>query len=711
MSYLKLNELLKYISYLVLPFIILLFTSCGNTPSPKKPASKNQKEVTMWMNKAYQLVLANKFDSLKIVCKKGLPIVSPGVKTQAAYLNLLMGSAFLGRHENDSALYYYKRALAFSPADDKGRNIEIFAAAQINLVNIYYTLGKPDSVNSYKEKMTAEVDTMRNIKVKMSLLKELGQIYFKTNQPENALKADFQLLSYFRNKKDSTELGKTMVEMSNVYELLFDFEKAKSYLLEGIPYINSDLQNKMIAFNNLAICYDDLKQYDKAITAYNKSIDIAKKIRDTDYMHAAYIGICTPLFELKQYDKVTKYLNDALVYYNTSKNEDQLLDILELLAKTEARKGNYIEAIGYYEKAVQSAKASGHIINIPDTYNYLADVASKAGLYQKAYHYELTYGKLRDSLSQASTKKSITDLEVKYQTNEKEQKIKLLNQASQLKDIELTGEKRKWGFLLVFVGFLLVTAFLLYRSYALKANSNKLLEQKNVALNLLNDKLNEANSSKTKLFSILSHDLRAPVGNLFSFLNIQKNHSHKLSPEQQAEHNDRIRQSAENLMESMEDLLIWSKSQMNSFSLNPVQINAAEMVEYVMGINRDFAAERKLLLDGSSGTCAVLFSDVNFLKIVLRNIVSNAIKFTPAGGSIKIFAQQVDGSVQFTIADTGLGITKEQIANLFEWNSIRSDSSGLGLKLAKEFTIRLGGSLAVHSELDKGTTFTVLIPV
>ncbi|WP_234997924.1 ATP-binding protein [Mucilaginibacter sp. OK098] len=698
----------KYIKRIVLLLLAFLFVNCNNQVNKGAAVSNGQNIANNLKTKGKRLFAEAKYDSLITEAKKALILVT-AIKDKAsmAYANDVLGIAFSSKRQLDSAVYYLKKGEKLA--------IEIkhngyMVAIQTRIAELYYDSGKPDSVTVYKDKMTSEADTIKNIPLKMQLTQKLADIYGTTNQPEKALKLYFPLLEYYRGKKDSLYTGIQLCNIAGMYAQVSDFNKAIDYSLKGIAYLNDRQYTKTISYNDLGSFYIDVKKYDEAINAFKKCIALAKSFNNISYMEDTYVSIASPLIELKQFKQGAAYLDKAQEYYAGNKYETGFMYVLIMRGKMARNQGNYQKAIVYFEKSLEIAKRTAHFDSELYVSGLLADVFGKAGLYQRAYQYEVKYNIVRDSLEKTNTKKNITDLEIKYQSNEKEQKIALLNQASKLKDIELTDEKRKWWFLLAFVGFLLVIAFLLYRSYEQKRISHKLLEEKNEALNLLNGKLNEANSSKTKLFSILSHDLRAPVNSLFQFLNIQKNHAGKLTEIQRQKHNERIINSAENLMESMEDLLIWSKSQMDSFSLKLNRITALELISLTSTMYQDFAEERKLIVEINCAPDINLTTDVNFLKIVLRNILSNAIKFTPAGGHIKISAEHHEEWVYFSIADNGPGLSHEQIENIFEWNSIRSDSSGLGLKLAKEFIDRLKGSIAVESELNEGTTFIVLVP-
>ncbi|BAU53745.1 tetratricopeptide repeat-containing sensor histidine kinase [Mucilaginibacter gotjawali] len=699
---------MRYTWYLCLLLIVASLIKC-NKPGTGI-AVKNQSGISAatvaFEGRLYQ---QNKPDSLIIVSKNELAAASRQHKKKAMlYFSSWVGVGFQLRQQIDSAIYYCRKAemLAFETKNEAG-----LVSNQIKLAGLYYDSGKPDSVNIYKDKMTIEADTMKNIALKNQLIAKLGDVFATTNQPEKALNAYFQTLRYYQEKKDTLGMGLEMMEIAMMYNQLSKFDKAVEYAVKATQYVKSNWNNSIVNYRNLGGYYYSSKQYDQSLGAFEKGISLARQFKDTANLQAIYISVSSTLIVLKEYKKAGDYLTAAFDYYGKKKNEVGFYNTLVQLGSLKSANQQFGAAINYYQQALELALKSGHLDSEANIYYYLADAAGKAGNYQKAYIYELKYDSLKYSMAQTTTAKTITDLEIKYQSDQKEHRIALLKEAGKLKDVELTDEKRKWWFLLAIIGFLSVIAFLLYRSYTEKKTSHKLLEEKNEALNLLNEKLNEANSSKTKLFSILSHDLRAPVNSLFQFLNIQKNHAGKLTEIQAQKHNQRIINSAENLMESMEDLLIWSKSQMNSFSLNLSPISALDLITLTATMYRDFAEERKLTIDINCETDVILTTDVNFLKIVLRNILSNAIKFTPAGGHIKITALPDDDFVRFSITDDGPGLTHEQIENLFEWNSIRSDSSGLGLKLAKEFTIRLNGAIKIDSSLQNGSTFTVLVPI
>ena len=325
------------------------------------------------------------------------------------------------------------------------------------------------------------------------------------------------------------------------------------------------------------------------------------------------------------------------------------------------------------------------------------------GNYQKAYAYSLGEMDLKDTIYKYQSVKNYEEMHAKYQYDKDQQDILLLQQNNQIAHIEVNNQRRTKYFLMTGIILVLLLGMILYRDYRIKQKTNS-------TLNELNDKLTEANRSKTKLLSIISHDLRSPISSLFGFLQLQKEKSPKLEERNKELYNQKIIQSAQHLLDAMEDLLIWSKSQMDSFVPSMEVMDPEELFNEIVQLNEPFAVNKNISLQQKIVPGLKFSTDPNFVRIILRNLMSNAIKFTPPGGRIVLSGNRQGDHIILSVVDNGPGISASHLAGIFDWNSIRSDSSGLGLRLAKEFAEKLGGKLEVRSELQAGTEFTVSLP-
>ena len=259
-------------------------------------------------------------------------------------------------------------------------------------------------------------------------------------------------------------------------------------------------------------------------------------------------------------------------------------------------------------------------------------------------------------------------------------------------------------------------------------DKNKDLQQKNVQIQMQSEKiqkdasllekqtgeLTELNALKNKLFSIISHDLKAPLYALRNFFSeVQQNRMpaselRKMIP---AVVNDLTYTTS-----LMDNLLQWSKTQMQSEAVYPQRVDIAKSIQETLQLLRRQSETKRILIESDSKEGVFGFMDKDMLNLVLRNLISNAIKFTPENGNIKIGVNENCTLVEVYVQDTGTGITPEAIKKIngndfYSTKGTASESgTGLGLKLCKEFMARNGGQLYIESKPGEGSTFSFSLP-
>lgn len=228
-----------------------------------------------------------------------------------------------------------------------------------------------------------------------------------------------------------------------------------------------------------------------------------------------------------------------------------------------------------------------------------------------------------------------------------------------------------------------------------------------------NEQLEKSNSEKDKLMSIISHDLRSPLINIQNYL--------ELLNESQVDDVNRplleraLIQSTNGAVQMLSNFLHWSKSQMDGVNANLVAINLGAALQGTIEMESANATQKNITLQVSIPASLLVFADADMLQLVVRNLISNAIKFTPTGGKIDINAQQLANECQITISDNGKGIPEEKQPKIF---SIKAESTygtnnekgiGLGLMLCKEFIEHQGGRIDFKSTMDQGSSFFVFV--
>ena len=230
----------------------------------------------------------------------------------------------------------------------------------------------------------------------------------------------------------------------------------------------------------------------------------------------------------------------------------------------------------------------------------------------------------------------------------------------------------------------------------------------NKKLQLLNSELEIANKTKARFFSILNHDLRSPVSNLIHFLHLQKEHPELLTGESKTRLESKIIHLAEQLLVSMEDILIWSKGQMENFKIKNESIAIDELFQ---SIKQHFLSEEKTTIVFEMKELLTINCDINYLKTIMRNLTSNAIKATADVNNATITwkAWQENDKMYLSIADNGIGVNDEKLKALYDETQITGIQLGLGLHLIRDMAKLINCTITLHANQLQGTKFVLKI--
>lgn len=240
-------------------------------------------------------------------------------------------------------------------------------------------------------------------------------------------------------------------------------------------------------------------------------------------------------------------------------------------------------------------------------------------------------------------------------------------------------------------------------------------EQKRITEDLLTreKELKEANKTKDKFFSLIAHDLKSPFTGLLGFSEYLYTELDDLSADEIRLFATNINRTAGRLYNLIENLLQWSRIQTKRMQYEPEDFLLLEMVYTILEIQAPNAEKKKITIDNRVGAGSMVHADRNMIETILRNLVSNALKFTEQGGSIEIYSEKREDWLFVSVKDTGIGISPELLTKIFTVDepTTREGTShergtGLGLILCKEFTELHGGRLIVESEEGEGSIFT-----
>jgi signal transduction histidine kinase len=249
---------------------------------------------------------------------------------------------------------------------------------------------------------------------------------------------------------------------------------------------------------------------------------------------------------------------------------------------------------------------------------------------------------------------------------------------------------------------------------SLLQRKNDIIDEKARLLQKKTDELTELNSVKNKLFSVISHDLKAPLYALRNlFRSVQQ---YDVPAEDIKLFIPEVIKDLNYTTALMENLLIWVKSQMQINTMHPQILEVSELIKESTDLLRLQASNKQICIDYTKDRPVYIYADKDMISLVIRNLLSNAIKFTPQEGRININAVENTSVVEIHVKDTGVGMTTEAVNQLFGNNfyttrgTANETGTGLGLMLVKDFLTKNGGNLKVKSEVGKGSTFSFTLP-
>lgn len=233
-----------------------------------------------------------------------------------------------------------------------------------------------------------------------------------------------------------------------------------------------------------------------------------------------------------------------------------------------------------------------------------------------------------------------------------------------------------------------------------------------------NDELIRLNKDKDRFITIIAHDLKSPFNGILGLLDVLTENIRNYDIEKISELLNLIKSSSQNTFALLEDILIWVKANSNKINFEPEILNLPTLYHEVIENLKQNATAKSITINNLFTDDSTVFADKNMLKMVLRNIISNAVKFTRKQGCINVSVEKNQAEIIITVSDNGVGIEPERLNNLFDISNTISTvgtanekGTGLGLVICKEFIEKHGGKIWAESELGKGSDFKFTLPL
>jgi len=534
------------------------------------------------------------------------------------------------------------------------------------------------------------------------------------------------------------------------YRLKGNLEKALSFLFKSAELSEKQLQEVELSetYAEIATCYTLNKDPKNALVYSEKAIDITRKVGSQTNLGLQLINLGYDYYTVNDFASAIKHYreaevifdsirlpigkaytigNRALVYWKQGKNQKAKKDLIEAismlsplgdqygmadfnnqLGKIYFEEDKINKAILYTETGLEMAINEDLKEQVRDAALLLSKLYKKQGNFMKAFEFQSQYISYKDSIQNQETTKRLADLRTDYEVGQKQAELELVEaqQDAERRQSYIIGASM--AAVLLLIG---IIAYIQYRNIQQRKRINQQLA-------IQKQELEQLNQTKDRFFSIISHDLRGPVNAFAGISKLIRMYLKKGKIEEINEMAGDIDESAGRLSSLLDNLLEWAVQQQGQFPYAPEKVNFRKVADDLLDTFETMASGKEIKLHNKIADDIWLFVDKNSTTTIFRNLVGNALKFTPEGGEVFFDASIKNDSVSLSVNDTGVGIPKEKFDKLFSlsenkstWGTSGEKGLGLGLQLAYEFTEMNQGNITVESKEGEGTAFMVELPL
>ncbi len=626
-----------------------------------------------------------------------------------AYINRLNELAKEFRYyQADSLLQLSRKALKFSREAGYSRGA---AYAYLNLGVYYSDKGNSEkSIASYKKALEL-AGSSGNHQLRLRIMHNISREYSYKNDYSSALNGYLEALELAESQGNILMMSIINESIATLYSEQKDYEEALFYY-KKVKRWNDSLGNEISnaeSMSNLASMYADMGQLDYAMFNVNQSIDIFEKNRILDWLAYAYATKGKVYLKKSNYKWAFYWYNQSEMLHEQLDDDRSRIELYNGLSEAHFGMGNDSLAMVYANNAYSISQEINFMNGTRDCASTLYRIYRKKEDYATALVYHELYQQLSDSITQNENQQSL--MLQKTKATYERQKEALIEQNEKA----LAQQKRYirigWGMLLIAV----VVIYLINRSSKLQKRLAQELSAKKDILEKRKAELQANNETKTKLFSIIGHDLRGPIGALQGLLQMFKDG--EVGKEEFASFIPKLRADVDHIYFTLNNLLSWGNSQLNGSVTKPAAVSLASIVQENIDLLSEIAEKKSIRVVSEIAANVVVWSDPNQVDIVVRNLISNALKFTPENGMVTIKGREKESDWEVSIRDTGVGMDRITLEQLFQeksnhttYGTNNEKGTGLGLSLCKEMVENNKGIIWVESILRKGSTFYFTLP-
>jgi signal transduction histidine kinase/Tfp pilus assembly protein PilF len=590
-------------------------------------------------------------------------------------------------------------------------------------------------------------------------LNNMGIIYKNRGQYVEALSVFEESIKLIDEDKEPMQVARGYINMGNVFVYLGRYERALDYYLQAIIEAEKEgnIKEYALCLLNTGVVQNKCGNYREADNMYRRALSMGRQLGDPILISNCQINIGTNYSEMDRLKEALEYVEKGLAM-KTELGDDRAISNCQIylaeiyfkmqdlpmatelfnraipakealgdreglvrgylgLAQVYFEQGKYQEAGRNTDRAIVLAQEINALEHISTGYRIKQEIAAIKGDYRSAYQYALDQSQVNDSLMGKSTSNAVMEMEFRYRSNTLEKENENLRIQTSL-NAEIMKKQNAFLYAMVGIAILMATLLILgiYFFRRLRQSSLK-LEEKNLVITRQNIKLDNLNRTKDRMMSIIAHDLRGTIGNQLTAIEVM----HHLEDGEQNGIDFKgllgnLKHSASYSLELLENLLLWSRLDENKSFFHPETVDLARIVHNCISLFDETAKNKDVSVTQDIREGITIMADKIMLETIIRNLVSNSIKFSRQGGDISVAAEESRSEIKIRVTDRGVGMSKEQIDKVMNNGGFtrrgtsNEKGAGIGMTLVREFTAIHRGKLVIDSKEDEGTTVTLTFP-
>ncbi len=562
-----------------------------------------------------------------------------------------------------------------------------------------------------------EIETHANIRDSVSWANahySLGMVYTVTLNYEDARKHSLIALSFFERRAMPAPLANACINLGYIYSELKQLDRATNYYLRALGILNNlaNQQDLDASFLNLGIMGRNMANIDRFRKSYEETQTLSNKLNASS-LSLVYSALGVLSMKKNDMQSAENYIYKGLELSVKNNDLNSTANGQILLGKIYFNKGLEPEAYRLTEKGLINAKAIRNRPLVLEAYSELAKISMSLNQPAIAYDFLDQYTELKDSVYNEQMAVQFTKANRRFEVTDNSMDPGILLRQNLDQSLNIQNNYKLKVALIISLVVIIMMLFFFFKRYYSKSRVASQLQTQNKVIEEQKNHLEELIQTKDRFLSIIAHDLKNPFNSLLGFADLAYNDFDEITDNEKKSYLNVIRQSGQHIYALLDNLLSWSRAQSGRIDFFPEPVSLTENIENAVELVRSSADNKQISLFSDFSKDVIVKADKNMLSTILRNLLTNSIKFTPNGGSVTVSSRINNKKVTVSITDTGIGMTSEELSKLFKLDGGLKNSgtsnetgTGLGLILCQEFMSLHKSKIVAESTPGKGSTFS-----